>query len=72
MHWMDWHWGGWLMMILWWGLIIVGIVFLVKWITGQRSDGTKKEDSALDILKRRYASGEISKEEFQEKKKDLQ
>lgn len=59
------------MMILWWGLIIVGIVFLVKWITGQRSETTKKEDSALEILKQRYASGEITKEEFEEKKKDL-
>lgn len=70
MHWMDWFGGGWFMMILWWGLIIVGIVLLVKWLGGQKSR-TKRDDSALEILKKRYASGEISKEEFEEKKKDL-
>lgn len=70
MHWMDWFGGGWFMMILWWGLIIVGIVLLVKWLGGKKSQ-TKRDDSALEILKNRYASGEISKAEFEEKKKDL-
>lgn len=69
MHWMDWS-GGWLMMIFWWVLIILGIVLLVKWISDQKGK-TRHEESALDILKKRYASGEISKEEFEEKKKHL-
>lgn len=59
------------MMILWWLLIIVAVVFLVKWITSQKSGPQKESESALDILKRRYASGEISKEEFDVRKKDL-
>ncbi len=56
-------------MFLFWILIIIGVVVLVKWIAGQT--GSKKEESALEILKKRYARGEISKEEFESKKKDI-
>jgi putative membrane protein len=70
MHWMDWSGGGWFMMIFWW-VIVIGVVYLVvKAITGQRSD-SRREDSAPEILRKRYARGEISKEEFEAKKKDL-
>jgi len=72
MHWMN-GWGGGfggIFMILFWVLIIVGIVYLVKIVAGGTNTGEKKED-ALEILKKRYARGEISREEFEEKKKDL-
>ncbi len=60
-----------------WGWII-GLVLLifVFWMVtkSNRSDRTieqSKDESALDILKKRYARGEIDKEEFEQRKKDL-
>jgi putative membrane protein len=65
----------WLMpifMIIFWGLIIWGIVALIRGPTSAGSPGSAKQaDSALEILKRRYARGEINKQEYDEKKKDL-
>ncbi|MDP3996888.1 MAG: SHOCT domain-containing protein, partial [bacterium] len=62
--------GGGLFMLLWWVIIIAVIVLLVKWLIGQ-SKGQTGTTSALDILKERYAKGEINKQEFEDKKKDI-
>ena len=65
---------GMVFMLLFWVLIIAGIVLVVKWLAEQgRSRGTSGSggESALDILKKRYARGEIGKEEFEAKKRDL-
>ncbi len=54
-------------MIIFWFFIAVGISFLIKWAI---VDTTKSNhhDTALDILNKRYAGGEITKEEFETKK----
>jgi len=81
----NWNWGhmgsgmGWgmgfggLYMILVWVVIIVAIVVLAKWLFAGASpaDGPRQE-SALDILKKRYARGEIGKEEFEQKMRELE
>ena len=59
-------------MFFFWILLLAGLVILVVWFVNQSKTGsTKNEISALDILKKRYAEGEIDKEEFGKKKKDL-
>ena len=71
---MGWGFGlfGLIFMLLFWVLIIAGIVALVRWLTISQSHGThKNEKTPLDILKERYAKGELSKEEFEAKKKYL-
>jgi putative membrane protein len=52
------------------GAVVVVIVVAARNGFGRRRGGPP-EDSSLEILRRRYANGEISKEEFEEKKKDL-
>ena len=77
---MMWGWGhpmGWLwmvMMALFWVALIVAVIFLVRWLllsTGGRGREPLREESPLEILKKRYARGEIDKQEFEEKKRDL-
>ncbi len=64
---MGWFGGG-IMMIAFWILLIV----LVMWIAREiRGNNSRSSLHALDILKERYAKGEINKEEFETKKKDL-
>jgi len=63
---------GWWMaiwIVVFWGGLIALIVWGVKKITEQGSS-TRKQDP-LDIAKERYARGEISREEFEQIKKDL-
>ena len=59
------------MSLLFWAAVIIGIVFLVRWMINQGKQNTKGEDAAMKILRERYAKGEIAKEEFEARKKDL-
>jgi putative membrane protein len=59
-------------MIIVWILIIVGVVVLVKSLMiGHDSRNIRHNDRSVEILKERYAKGEINKEEFENKKRDL-
>ena len=60
-------------MLLFWGLIIAAIVVLVRGF-GTRHGGSEprlREKTALDILRERYAKGEIDKTEYEQKRSDL-
>ena len=69
------NWFGMIFMVVFWVLVLVGLIFLVKWLI-QITSGEKEiysgSNKALEILKERYARGEIDKVEFESKKKDLQ
>jgi len=67
-------WGAWgiammVMMFLFWGIVIVGIVLGIRRLMGQGRE--RQQDAAMDILRQRYARGEITKEEFAARKRDL-
>lgn len=63
----DWGWG-WLMMLLWLALV-VGIIILVMRLMGTKSQ--QEGSDPLKIAQERYAKGEISKQEYDQLKKDL-
>ena len=74
MHPTSWMWGAWgfgmmVMMLVFWGLVIAGIVLATRWLAGQGE--RSRSDRALDILRERYARGEIDKDEFEAKQRDL-
>ncbi|MFZ7125496.1 MAG: SHOCT domain-containing protein [Desulfobacterales bacterium] len=83
----NWHMGRWMMgdwgmgwfgmifMLLFWVLVIVGVVFLIRWLVqntgGRSSSGVGTGSQAMDILKERYAKGEITRDEFESMKKEI-
>jgi putative membrane protein len=58
--------GGGIFMILFWILIILGVVYLVKILIGGASREEKKSESAQEVIAKRFAKGEMSKEEFED------
>jgi putative membrane protein len=58
-----------LFMMLFWVLVIAGLVLGIRWLVTQGRES--RSDTALDILRQRYARGEINKEEFDTKRRDL-
>jgi putative membrane protein len=73
-HPMGWMWGAWgigmmLIMLVFWGVVVVGIVLGIRWLVSQGKES--RSDGALEILRQRYARGEVNKDEFEAKKRDL-
>lgn len=69
----GWGMGGgmWILFILFWILVIAGAVLIVRWLIGVTEKGASTE-SPLDILKKRYARGEIDRETYERMKNDLE
>jgi putative membrane protein len=64
---------GWILMALFWGLVIVGIVALIRWASANGSQNRKEpEHTPLEVLKKRYARGEIDHEEYEQMRRDLE
>ena len=68
-------WGGGLMM-LFWPLVIGGIVLLGIWLlreagSARPTSSSSRGETALDILKQRYASGEITREQFEQMRREV-
>jgi putative membrane protein len=64
---------GWLVMLVFWGLIAAVAVLGVRWLLAEGRSAPKTEGGgvALEILMQRYAQGEIDREEFEAKRRDL-
>jgi putative membrane protein len=69
MWWGAWGLGMMVIMLLFWVLVIVGLVVGIRWLLGQGKES--RSDSALEILRQRYARGEINKDEFEARRRDL-
>ncbi len=71
---MHYMWGPWgigimVIMLVFWGLIIVALVLGIRWLITQGRE--PRADSLLEILKKRYARGEIDNEEYEAKKREI-
>jgi len=75
MGWADgygWMGPGWIFMLLFWALVIAGGIALVRWLgTRDKGGGDTRRRTPLDILQERYARGEIEREEYEQKRRDL-
>ena len=59
-----------LVMVAFWGVVIVGIVLLIRSVSG--THGGLWHETPLNLLKRRYASGQITREQYEQMRKDLE
>ncbi|MCX7148247.1 MAG: SHOCT domain-containing protein [Rhodocyclales bacterium] len=71
----DFGWGGIgfgpIFMLLFWGVFIVGIIAMVRWLARGSLPRQTSEKTAGDIVRERYARGEIDQQEYEQKMQDL-
>jgi len=61
------------LMLLFWILVILGIAVLIRWLLTQPLPNRGARDKTpLEIVRERYARGEIDREEYEQKKRDLE
>ena len=58
---------GFVHMVFFWAIVILVFAGLVRWLTGK----SPADVDAMDILKARYAKGDLTREEFERMKRDL-
>ena len=71
----GWMWGlgmgfGGLVMLAFWGVVIIGVILLVRSVGG--AQGGLWHETPLNLLKRRYAAGQITREQYEQMRKDLE
>ncbi len=72
----GWVWGlgmalGWLMMFAFWGALIISVGLVVRWLAGSARSARTGEDAPGDVLRRRYAAGEITREQYEQMRQVL-
>lgn len=69
---MDWDDGWWLVMmfgmVIFWALVVLGIVWLVREMSGHRGLGGDRKPDPIELLDRRLAEGTISPEDYRERR----
>lgn len=66
----DWGWWG-MAMMLFWAVLLIVVVIVVFRLLKNHEIGTTHKTDPLDIAKERYAKGEITKDQFEQLRKDL-
>ncbi len=78
--WGMWGFGGMIMMIFFWAIIIIGAILIIRYFTaghggisaGQSAGSIAGERDPMEILRERYAKGDIDTDEFEERKRILE
>jgi len=70
LHWMWEAWGTTALMLFYGSMVLVPIILTIRWLVTTGARGARAE-APLEILRRRYALGELSREEYEVRRQDL-
>jgi putative membrane protein len=62
---------GWIFMILFWALLVLGVVGLARWIFPTARSAAGSSHQPLDIVRERYARGDINRDQYEQMRRDL-